>query len=306
MRGSLFDAVGGDAGLLRLAAAHHARCLADPVVAHAFSSHGTDPRHVQRLAAYWAAVLGGPESDEGPAHASVLRLHAGSGADAELGSRFAQCFLLALDDAAVPGDPRLRACLADYIAWAVADVMALASSDPASVPSSVPAVHWDWDGLVPRAPLAVRAATAGDEAVLRSLRLEALDTDPQAFTSTPERERSRTTADWQRWFAPGVTFLCEVDGRPGGLVAVVLGEGGRAQLVGLWVRPAARGAGAGRDLVRAACAWAAARGLDLELDVHEANRAAQRLYERCGFLLEGPVPRTGTVRMVLPRDATGS
>ena len=47
---SVYDAAGGDQGLLRLAHAWHERVLADEVVAHAFS-HGFHPDHSARLAA---------------------------------------------------------------------------------------------------------------------------------------------------------------------------------------------------------------------------------------------------------------
>ena len=46
--------------MLKLAAAWHVRVLADEVVSHAFS-HGYDPQHTERLAAYWIEALGGPE-----------------------------------------------------------------------------------------------------------------------------------------------------------------------------------------------------------------------------------------------------
>ena len=48
---TIFDAAGGEDALLRLADAWHARCLADPIVSHAFS-HGYHPQHTERLAAY--------------------------------------------------------------------------------------------------------------------------------------------------------------------------------------------------------------------------------------------------------------
>ena len=56
---TVYEAAGGEAGLERLAAAWHDRVMADEVVSHAFS-HGFDPHHVTRLAAYWAEALGGP------------------------------------------------------------------------------------------------------------------------------------------------------------------------------------------------------------------------------------------------------
>ncbi len=56
---SLFDALGGDAAVLKLAQAWHARVLADEVVAHAFR-RPVHPQHTERLAAYWAEAWGGP------------------------------------------------------------------------------------------------------------------------------------------------------------------------------------------------------------------------------------------------------
>ena len=50
---TVYEAAGGDEGLLRLAGAWHARVIADEVVGHAFS-HGFHPQHTERLAAYWA------------------------------------------------------------------------------------------------------------------------------------------------------------------------------------------------------------------------------------------------------------
>ena len=56
---TLYDALGGAEAVLALAHAWHERVLADPVVSHAFS-HGFRDDHTERLAAYWAEVLGGP------------------------------------------------------------------------------------------------------------------------------------------------------------------------------------------------------------------------------------------------------
>jgi hemoglobin len=56
---SVYEAAGGQAGLLRLADAWHSRVMADEIVSHAFS-HGFHPQHTERLAAYWAEALGGP------------------------------------------------------------------------------------------------------------------------------------------------------------------------------------------------------------------------------------------------------
>jgi hemoglobin len=45
---------------LALAAAHHARCLADPELNHPFSHPGQHPRHVERLAADDAGLPADP------------------------------------------------------------------------------------------------------------------------------------------------------------------------------------------------------------------------------------------------------
>ena len=96
---TVFEAAGGEPGLLRLARAWHARVMADEVVSHAFS-HGFHPEHSERLAAYWAEALGGPETfsavygDE----TSVVRMHSGNGAHEEMDRRAIACFDQALSD----------------------------------------------------------------------------------------------------------------------------------------------------------------------------------------------------------------
>ena len=88
MRPSIFELAGGEPAFLALARAHHARCLADPELSHPFSHPGQHPQHVERLAAYWAEVLGGPPRySELPADQSSLqRLHAGNGDMTDLAS----------------------------------------------------------------------------------------------------------------------------------------------------------------------------------------------------------------------------
>ena len=54
---TVYEAAGGDAGLLALARAWHERCLSDPVASHPFEHGDLHPQHVERLAAYWAEAL---------------------------------------------------------------------------------------------------------------------------------------------------------------------------------------------------------------------------------------------------------
>jgi hemoglobin len=148
MRPTLFEFAGGDAAFLRLAAAHHARCLADPELNHPFSHADLNPQHVARLGAYWAEVLGGPPrySQECADQSSLLRLHAGNGEMGDLGQRFVECFVAAADDAGLPADPEFRASLRAYMEWAVDEVLSYGSED-AHVQSGLPMPRWTWDGL---------------------------------------------------------------------------------------------------------------------------------------------------------------
>jgi hemoglobin len=147
MRPTVYEFAGGDDAFLALAAAHHARCLADPELNHPFSHGDLDPQHVQHLAAYWAEVLGGPPRYTEQADQSfLLQLHAGNGDMGDLGRRFVECFAAAADDAGLPADPEFRSVLRAYMQWAIDDVLAYSAHD-AVVPAGVPLPHWSWDGL---------------------------------------------------------------------------------------------------------------------------------------------------------------
>jgi hemoglobin len=148
MRPTLYEYAGGAPAFLALATHHHARCLADPELNHPFSHPGQHPQHVERLAAYWAEVLGGPPrySRSCGDHSAVLRLHAGNGDMGELGRRFVECFVAAADDAGLPDDPEFRAALRAYMEWAVGEVLSY-GADAADVPAGLAMPRWSWDGL---------------------------------------------------------------------------------------------------------------------------------------------------------------
>jgi hemoglobin len=147
-RPSIFRYAGGAPAFLALAAAHHERCLQDPVLSHPFS-HGGDPDHVLHLATYWAEVFGGPRgySDSLGGHSGMLAIHASQGAEADLGDRFVTAFVRAAEDAGLPADPDLREALRSYMQWAVAEVLRY-SPNGSQVPDGLPVPHWSWDGLV--------------------------------------------------------------------------------------------------------------------------------------------------------------
>jgi hemoglobin len=94
---SLYEVAGGGEGLLGLAEAWHHRVMADAIVSHSFS-HGFHPQHSERLAAYWAEMLGGPtaHSDAYGDETSVVRIHSGNGLHEEMDRRAISCFDQAL------------------------------------------------------------------------------------------------------------------------------------------------------------------------------------------------------------------
>ena len=149
MRPSLFAFAGGEDAFLALARAHHARCVADPELSHPFARDDLNPAHVERLAAYWAEVLGGPPtySARYSDHSALLRLHAGNGDVSDLARRFVACFVQAADDAGLPDDAEFRAALRAYVVWAVQDH--LSYPEPDDVPEGAPMPRWSWDGLQP-------------------------------------------------------------------------------------------------------------------------------------------------------------
>ena len=144
---TVYDATGGEQGILRLAAAWHARVMADEVVSHAFS-HGFRPDHTERLAAYWGEALGGPPTytDRYGDESTVVRLHSGNGEHDDMNRRAVDCFDAALTDVALTEDP-LRAVLHDYFAWATTTTMYRYHRSADDVPAGLPMPHWSWDGL---------------------------------------------------------------------------------------------------------------------------------------------------------------
>lgn len=145
---SIFEAVGGEDGVLRLARAWHERVLSDEIVAHAFS-HGFHPRHTERLAAYWGEAWGGPPrySRHHGSESSVVRLHSGNGVHEEMDRRAIACFDRAMDDVGLEDDD-LRRVLHEYFAWATTTTMAAYPESPGDVPDDLELPRWSWNGLV--------------------------------------------------------------------------------------------------------------------------------------------------------------
>jgi hemoglobin len=148
---SIYEAVGGLDGLVKLAHAWHERVMKDEVVSHAFS-HGFHPQHTERLAAYWAEALGGPSIYSGQygSETSVVRMHSGNGPHEEMDQRAIACFDLALEDTGLARQERLWRALHDYFAWATTTTMARYHHSAKDVPDGLVIPKWSWQGLVNR------------------------------------------------------------------------------------------------------------------------------------------------------------
>lgn len=144
----------------------------------------------------------------------------------------------------------------------------------------------------------VRESREEEWARLRALRLRALHEDPRAFGRTLAEEGSEDADEWRRrWYGPSFASFVVHDAADTwlGMCGVRLSEDATsAEILGMWVAPKARGAGAGMLLLEAAQACARERGATrIELWVNVAQTGATRLYERGGFAAVGE-PWRGT------------
>ncbi len=141
----------------------------------------------------------------------------------------------------------------------------------------------------------IRRLTPRDAAIWREIRLEALRTDPQAFSSRYEDWADRPLSDFTARLAGAGIFIFEDAGAA--LGAAILSPDadpartGRGRVEAVFTRPHARGRGISTGLVRAIVSAARDQGLvELFLDVHARNSAARRVYERAGFAVTADRP----------------
>lgn len=154
----------------------------------------------------------------------------------------------------------------------------------------------------------VRRVRAGEGGLVRELRLRAVS-DPVAsiaFLTTLDEELGRDAAFWDERAAGGAEggaaamFVAEDgDAWVGSATVLVRRAGdvdhtgrtlgtGRADVVGVYVAPEARGSGAIDALLDDCARWSAAQGFEtLSLDVHVDNLRAQAVYRRAGFVPTG-------------------
>ena len=148
----------------------------------------------------------------------------------------------------------------------------------------------------------IRLLLPADAAAYLTLRLQAFEQHPQAFTSSAEEEAQKPLS-WS------VQRLTPEPSKPhdafwgafeaGALVGMV-GLHGRyrpkeqhnATVVGMYVAQAASGRGLGRALLQALLAQARQCPTleQVDLTVTAGNLSAQHLYEACGFKVYGVLP----------------
>jgi GNAT superfamily N-acetyltransferase len=146
----------------------------------------------------------------------------------------------------------------------------------------------------------IRVLTPDDASSYREVRLRALREHPEAFATTVEEELERSVEETRGRLAAGshqVTFGAFADSRLVGIATIVrpsrIRTRHRATIAAMYVVPEARGAGAGRALLkgclRAAAEW---QVTDVALAVTVGNDAARNLYASAGFVSYGVEPRS--------------
>lgn len=140
-------------------------------------------------------------------------------------------------------------------------------------------------------PVVVRPATLDDDVAL--LEIDHVTWSPAwSPGEPPDRDRHPTFFRPQHGGPEGF-LVAELAGEPVGYVALhpagTLASHAHVRIIdGLAVLPAAQGRGVGRALVKAAVERARADGAaKVTLRVLSTNPVARRLYERCGFVVEG-------------------
>lgn len=142
--------------------------------------------------------------------------------------------------------------------------------------------------------LLIRRIEPADWEIYRGIRLRALSSDPQAFSTTAAYANSLDEAYWiERTRATAISdtdslWLAFFKGSPVGICGMFT-ESGRFNLGHMWVDPSHRNKGIGQKLVKAAVGWAGSlrHGAAIWLYVNVNQSGAIRLYSSCGFRMTG-------------------
>lgn len=139
----------------------------------------------------------------------------------------------------------------------------------------------------------VRPIQPSDWQLLRTIRLEALRTAPEAFCTPYEEAECRPDSLWkQRASQDGegdaLTVLALEDGRPVGMTVGLLhteGAGRFVEVVAVFVSEDFRGQRVADRILESIESWGRDKGaMSLSLLVEERNPTARRFYEKQGYV----------------------
>jgi ribosomal protein S18 acetylase RimI-like enzyme len=152
-----------------------------------------------------------------------------------------------------------------------------------------PVLRWEADIAL------IRLLGDGDVEIFRSIRLEALRTEPGSFASTAADWENLPDDEWRRRLTDNPVFVAFVDHQPAGIMGLMRQQASkmhhRASLVMVYVRWDARGTGLARAILAQVEDHARAHGIrQIELSVSVENHAAIRFYRREGFAEIGCIP----------------
>lgn len=133
----------------------------------------------------------------------------------------------------------------------------------------------------------IRQLTPADAEAFRELRLEGLRLNPEAFGSTYEFEKDQPLEKYSGWLTSSTIFGAYQNSHLIGTASFTqlsgLKDSHKGLLRAMYVRPAARRSGAGRQLVQAIIDHARQKVEQLQLAVVSTNQPALRLYQSLGF-----------------------
>ena len=140
----------------------------------------------------------------------------------------------------------------------------------------------------------IAALTRDDAQTYRRLRLQALETAPEAFGASHAEEAARPLVAFAERISPqepsrvfGAFAADELVGIAGFVVSTSPKSRHKGTLWGVYVAPEQRCRGVARRLVEAVIAHAARHVVVLNANVVTSNATARTLYERLGFRCYG-------------------